>query len=434
MILGRYRMHSSRIPRDTLGRPTHPTLSAKQNGWCVHARARCVRDSRRRDHATRLPFLDFLRFRVTKKPPPLTPSSPDSLPRETTGAGDLPPGFGGLGGAPGGMPPGGMPGMPPGAPFDMSKIKEMLEDPSIKEMAKQISEDPSFKAMAENMQSAMASGGALPGMPGGAGGPMAAMGGMPGMPPGIDPKQAMEAMQGVMKNPAFMQMAEKLGTQMMQDPQMANMMASMQDPATTEKMKAKMEALKDDPEMAEIMKEIETGGPSAMMKYWNDPKILQKISGAMGDVMPGMGGPATAETEEEGEEEGEEEDDGEETVLTAASAGDLDALKELISAGADVNQSDTEGRTALHFACGYGEMTCAEMLIDAKADADAVDKNKNTPLHYAAGYGRADVVKLLVDAGASVTLRNLDGKSPLDVAKLNDQEDVVQALEADVFL
>ena len=29
-----------RIPRDTLGRPTHPTLSAKQNGWCVHARAR----------------------------------------------------------------------------------------------------------------------------------------------------------------------------------------------------------------------------------------------------------------------------------------------------------------------------------------------------------------------------------------------------------
>merc|ERR1719326_493764 len=130
-------------------------------------------------------------------------------------------------------------------------------------------------------------------------------------------KAAMEAMQGVMKNPAFMQMAEKLGTQM------------MQDPATTEKMKAKMEALKEDPEMAEIMKEIEAGGPSAMMKYWNDPKVLQKISGAMGDVMPGMGGgPVQAETEEDGEdeEEGEEEDDGEETVMTAASAGDADAL------------------------------------------------------------------------------------------------------------
>ena len=43
---------------------------------------------------------------------------------------------------------------------------------------------------------------------------------MPGMPPGmppVDPKAAMEAMQGVMKNPAFMQMAEKLGTQYAQD-------------------------------------------------------------------------------------------------------------------------------------------------------------------------------------------------------------------------
>ena len=200
------------------------------------------------------------------------------------------------GGPPGGaMPPGMMMPGANGAPFDMSKIKEMLEDPSIKDMAKQIAEDPAFKAMAENMQASMAAGGALPGMPPGAGG------GVPGMPPGVDPKQAMEAMQNVMQNPAFMQMAEKLGTQMMQDPQMASMMQQMQDPATTEKMKAKMEALKEDPEMAEIMKEIETGGPSAMMKYWNDPKVLQKISGAMGDIMPGMpmGDMGAAAAEEE---------------------------------------------------------------------------------------------------------------------------------------
>jgi hypothetical protein len=41
------------------------------------------------------------------------------------------------------MPPGMMgmmPGGAGGAPFDMSKIKEMLEDPSIKDMAKQIAE------------------------------------------------------------------------------------------------------------------------------------------------------------------------------------------------------------------------------------------------------------------------------------------------------
>lgn len=40
----------------------------------------------------------------------------------------------------------------------------------------------------------------------------------------LDPSQYLNAMQGVMQNPAFMGMAEKLGTQLMQDPQMANML------------------------------------------------------------------------------------------------------------------------------------------------------------------------------------------------------------------
>ena len=82
-----------------------------------------------------------------------------------------------------------------------------------------------------------------------------------------------------------------------------------------------------------------------MMKYWNDPKVLQKISGAMGDVMPGvMGDTGAAAPAEEEEEEEEEEEDGEETVHTAASAEDADALKELIDAKADVNAKDGEGR------------------------------------------------------------------------------------------
>lgn len=34
--------------------------------------------------------------------------------------------------------------------------------------------------------------------------------------PAVDPAAYMQAMQGMMSNPAFMQMAERLGTQMMQ--------------------------------------------------------------------------------------------------------------------------------------------------------------------------------------------------------------------------
>ncbi len=47
---------------------------------------------------------------------------------------------------------------------------------------------------------------------------------------------------------------------------MANFMQQMSSPNYREDIEAKMEALKEDPEMAPIMKEIEEGGPSAMMK------------------------------------------------------------------------------------------------------------------------------------------------------------------------
>ena len=125
------------------------------------------------------------------------------------------------------MPPGAMGGAGgAGSPFDMEKLREMLDDPEIKKMSEQIANDPSFKVMAEQMQANMANMqsqlGALPGgapgfgmPPGGAmgmpgGGMMPGVPGVPGMP-GMDQAAAMEAMQGVMQNPAFMQMAKKLG-------------------------------------------------------------------------------------------------------------------------------------------------------------------------------------------------------------------------------
>jgi hypothetical protein len=45
-----------------------------------------------------------------------------------------------------------------------------------------------------------------------------------------------------------------------------------------------MKSLKDDPEMGEIFAELESGGPAAMMKYWNDPNVLKKLGDTMGGV------------------------------------------------------------------------------------------------------------------------------------------------------
>ena len=43
-------------------------------------------------------------------------------------------------------------------------------------------------------------------------------------------------------------------------------------------------ALQNDPELKPMFQEMQTGGMGAMMKYWNDPKVLAKIGEKMGQV------------------------------------------------------------------------------------------------------------------------------------------------------
>lgn len=52
--------------------------------------------------------------------------------------------------------------------------------------------------------------------------------------------------------------------------------------------------------------------------------------------------------------------------IFSLTSGDVEAIKQLLEAGANTDEADEEGRTALHFACGYGEIECAKALIAAK--------------------------------------------------------------------
>ncbi|XP_020686337.1 ankyrin repeat domain-containing protein 2B isoform X2 [Dendrobium catenatum] len=302
----------------------------------------------------------------------------------------------------------------PANPFDFSAITNLLNDPSIKDLASQIAHDPVFTQMAEQLQKSVA------------------VAGEGGVPP-LDPQQYMTTMQQVMQNPQFMTMAERLGSALMQDPSMSSMLDNLTNPAHKEQMEERMSKIREDPSLKPILDEIETGGPATMMKYWNDQDVLQKLGQAMGIVSSGE--PA-ASSEPSGPEQGEEEAeyDDESAVHQAASIGDVEALKSALTSGADKDEEDSEGRRALHFACGYGEVECAKVLLEAGAAVDALDKNKNTALHYAAGYGRKECVALLLENGAAVTLQNLDGKTPIEVAKLNNQDEVLKLLEKDAFL
>jgi len=323
--------------------------------------------------------------------------------------------------------------MPGGGAFDFSALQQALNDPAIKQMAEQIANDDSFKKITESLQSQFGTmfGGAAGAGPAAAGAPSAASREAPAMDPtaaaggAFDPSKYMSAMTSMFQNPQFMQMAEQLGKTIIEkDPQMSEMMRTMQDPNYRTKVEQALKGLKDDPELKPILEELESKGPMAMMKYWNDPNVLQKLGQAMGgafDLPPGEEGAVP-----EGDEEGEEEEEA--NLHAAASAGDVDLLKKLLEEGANVDEADEEGRTALHFAAGYGEIACAKALIEAKAKLDAVDNNQNTPLHYAAGYGQAESCTLLMDSGANKDAKNMDGKTALEVAQLNEQADVVAAL------
>ncbi|KAF1869778.1 hypothetical protein Lal_00017355 [Lupinus albus] len=298
-------------------------------------------------------------------------------------------------------------------PFDFSAMSGLLNDPSIKELAEQIAKDPSFNQMAEQLQKTF-------------------QGATPDSIPNFDNQQYLQTMQQVMQNPDFMNMAERLGNALVQDPSMSAMLESFSNPSNKEQIEERMARIKEDPSLKHILEEIETGGPSAMMRYWNDEEVLGKLGQAMGIA---NSGDAAASAENSVPDETDDVGNEDESIVHhTASTGDVEGLKSALASGSDKDEEDSEGRTALHFSCGYGEVKCAQVLLEAGAKVDALDKNKNTALHYAAGYGRKECVALLLENGAAVTLQNLDGKTPIDVAKLNNQHDVLKLLEKDAFL
>lgn len=302
----------------------------------------------------------------------------------------------------------------PANPFDFSAMTSLMNDPSIKDLAEQIAKDPAFNKMAEQVQKTFHGATAEDSIP------------------QFDTQQYYSTMQQVMQNPQFMAMAERLGSALMQDPSMSTMLESLTNPSHKDQLEERMAQIKEDPSLKPILEEIETGGPAAMMRYWNDKEVLQKLGEAMGLAVPGE---AATSAENSGADETDELGNEDESIVHhTASVGDVEGLKNALASGADKNEEDSEGRTALHFACGYGEVKCAQVLLEAGATVDALDKNKNTALHYAAGYGRKECVVLLLENGAAVTLQNLDGKTPIDVAKLNNQHEVLDLLEKDAFL
>ena len=119
------------------------------------------------------------------------------------------------------------------------------------------------------------------------------------------------------------------------------------------------------------------------------------------------------------------------TALHVAAAGyRIEIAKMLLAAGADAKAArNHRSSQPVHYAAdGYSEnpawnpkrqVQMIRLLLDAGADMNAQDKNGATPLHRAVRTRCAAAVKFLLESGADPKIRNKPGSTPFHLAVQN---------------
>ena len=109
--------------------------------------------------------------------------------------------------------------------------------------------------------------------------------------------------------------------------------------------------------------------------------------------------------------------------MRAAWAGQLDACRLLLGAGAQASLSDKNGEQALHAAAARGRSACAKLLLDHGADIEAKDAAGRSALLASAGAPFSDdedlffdCCRMLLDNGANLHARDASGASAIDLA------------------
>ena len=82
----------------------------------------------------------------------------------------------------------------------------------------------------------------------------------------------------------------------------------------------------------------------------------------------------------------------------------------------DLNSRTLEGDAPLHVFAWRGEVEPVRVLLEASADVDALGDMDETALHIALRQKNEALVRLLLDAGARTTIRSEFGETAQDIA------------------
>ena len=112
-------------------------------------------------------------------------------------------------------------------------------------------------------------------------------------------------------------------------------------------------------------------------------------------------------------------------IHQAAYDGDIQAVKQHLVDGTDVNAKDDDGWTPLQDAATFGHKEIVELLITKGADVNAKTEEGETPLHTAVSNDHKEIIELLIKEGADVNAVAMDDvfsdQTPLDAANKYNQ-------------
>jgi len=104
------------------------------------------------------------------------------------------------------------------------------------------------------------------------------------------------------------------------------------------------------------------------------------------------------------------------SILAAAFIGDVEAVKQHLNNGVDVNTKNEDGNTPLHVAAWKGHKEIAKLLIARGAGVGEKNKEDETPLFFIISKSwdwehkaTSEIVELLITSGADVNVKNRRG-------------------------